>query len=278
MDQSKKEPCIPRGHTKLFRESLPKPAGRGSGAFRRLVGGTTPCNALAQQPRLRTVGRMTGKASPSAANARSFVLIDDTATLRELLKDALLRRFAPCEVRDFVDGKDGLKSCLERAPDLLIVDLYLRDTDGREVIRELRRQGLQLKIIVLTAHPDASLPAELVGLGVAGFVDKNSPMEQIERAVQRVLDGGMFFSAAVPPPVPAIGSELELPRMGAEALSEREKEVVRLVARGFLSKEVADKLGLSTRTVEKHRSRILAKLGLRDVPSLVRWCLRNGLG
>ena len=221
---------------------------------------------------------MTAKAALPGANALSFVLIDDTATLRELLKDALIRRFAPCVVRDFVDGKDGLKSCLECAPDLLIVDLYLRDTDGREVIRELRRQGLQLKIIVLTAHPDASLPAELVGLGVAGFVDKSSPMEQIERAVQRVLDGGMFFSAAVPPPVPAVGSELELPRMGAEALSEREKEVVRLVVRGFLSKEVADKLGLSTRTVEKHRSRILAKLGLRDVPSLVRWCLRNGLG
>lgn len=221
---------------------------------------------------------MTAKSVQPGAPHRSFVLIDDTATLRELLKDALTRRFTPCEVRDFEDGKDGLKSCLERAPDLLIVDLYLRDTDGRDVIRELRRQGLQLKIIVLTAHPDAGLPAELVGLGVAGFVDKNSPLDQIERAVQRVLEGGMFFSAAVPPPVPAVGSEPDLPRIGAEVLSEREKEVVRLVARGFLSKEVADKLGLSTRTVEKHRSRILAKLGLRDVPSLVRWCLRNGLG
>jgi len=221
---------------------------------------------------------MTAKPASTGTNARSFVLIDDTATLRELLKDVLMRRFAPCEVRDFVDGRDGLKACLERAPDLLIVDLYLRDTDGRDVIRQLRQQGLQLKIIVLTAHPDAGLPAELVGLGVAGFVDKNSPLEQIERAVQRVLEGGMFFSAAVPPPVPGIGSEPDLPRLGAEVLSEREREVVRMVARGFLSKEVADKLGLSTRTVEKHRSRILAKLNLHDVPSLVRWCLRNGLG
>lgn len=228
--------------------------------------------------RVAQLCRMTAKSVPSGAPHRSFVLIDDTATLRELLKDALTRRFTPCEVRDFEDGKDGLKSCFDRPPDLLIVDLYLRDTDGRDVIRELRRQGLQLKIIVLTAHPDAGLPAELVGLGVAGFVDKNSPLDQIERAVQRVLEGGMFFSAAVPPPVPAVGGEPDLPRVGAEVLSEREKEVVRLVARGFLSKEVADKLGLSTRTVEKHRSRILAKLGLRDVPSLVRWCLRNGLG
>lgn len=209
---------------------------------------------------------------------RRFVLIDDTATLRELLKEALKRRFAPCDVLDFEDGKDGLASCLETPPDILVVDLYLRDTDGREVVKEIRRKNLTFPVIVLTAHPDASLPAELVGLGVAGFVDKNSPLEQIERAVQRVLEGGMFFSAAIPPPVPSIGSEPDLPRIGAEALSEREKEVVRLVARGYLSKEVADQLNLSTRTVEKHRSRILGKLGLRDVPSLVRWCLRNGLG
>jgi DNA-binding NarL/FixJ family response regulator len=93
------------------------------------------------------VGLRTARvAAPPAANARSFVLIDDTATLRELLKDAITRRFSPCEVRDFVDGKDGLKSCIQRAPDLLIVDLYLRDTDGREVICELRRHGLQLNV------------------------------------------------------------------------------------------------------------------------------------
>ena len=98
-------------------------------------------------------------------------------------------------------------------------------------------------------------------------------------AVQCVLDGGMFFSATVPPPVPSmLTSEPSLPRVGADCLSEREQQVVRLVARGLVSNEVADQLGLSTRTVEKHRARILAKLGLHDVPMLVRWCLRNGLG
>jgi DNA-binding NarL/FixJ family response regulator len=101
-------------------------------------------------------------------------------------------------------------------------------------------------------------------------------LDQIERAVQGVLDGGMFFSASVPPPMPPVA--LALPRAGAERLSEREQEVVRLVARGLLSKQIAGELNLSTRTVEKHRGRIFAKLGLHDVPTLVRWCLRNGLG
>jgi DNA-binding NarL/FixJ family response regulator len=88
----------------------------------------------------------------------------------------------------------------------------------------------------------------------------------------------MYFSATVPPPVPSLASEPTIPRAGSDALSEREREVVRLVARGLVSKEVASQLGLSTRTVEKHRARIFAKLGLRDIPTLVRWCLRNGLG
>lgn len=214
-----------------------------------------------------------------SAAALRFVLVDDTATFRGLLKDALLRKFQPKALLDFGEGRAALAACLENPPDLLIADLYLRDMDGRDIVRALRERGLATKVVILTAHPEAQLPAELVSLGVAGFVDKNSPLEQIDRAVQCVLEGGMFFSATVPPPVPSsMASEPALPRAGADALSDREQEVVRLVARGLVSKEVADLLGLSTRTVEKHRARIFAKLGLHDVPTLVRWCLRNGLG
>lgn len=216
---------------------------------------------------------------PSVSTAQMrFVLVDDTATFRELLRDSLQRRFQPRELRDFANGREALASCLASPPDLLIADLYLRDMDGRDIVRELRRHRHATRVVVLTAHPEAQLPAELVSLGVAGFVDKNSPLEQIDRAVQCVLEGGMFFSATVPPPVPTLAVEPTIPRLGADALSEREQEVVRLVARGLVSKEVAAQLGLSTRTVEKHRARIFAKLGLHDVPTLVRWCLRNGLG
>lgn len=217
--------------------------------------------------------------SAPAATSLRFVLVDDTATFRGLLKDALQRRFQPKELLDFGDGRDALKSCLASPPDLLIADLYLRDMDGRDLVRTLRERGITTRVVMLTAHPEAQLPAELVSLGVAGFVDKNSPLEQIDRAVQCVLDGGMFFSATVPPPIPsALANEPAMPRLGASALTAREQEVVRLVARGLVSKEVAERLGLSTRTVEKHRARILARLGLHDLPNLVRWCLRNGLG
>jgi DNA-binding NarL/FixJ family response regulator len=216
--------------------------------------------------------------SPETLKSPRIYLVDDTATFRGLLKESLLRGFNPKELRDFGQGKEALDACLEKAPDLLIVDLYLRDMDGRDLVRDLRQKGMGMRVLVLTAHPEAQLPAELLALGVAGFVDKNSPFEQIDRAVRCVLDGGMFFSATVPPPVPKLTVESAVPRAGVGVLSEREQEVVRFVAQGLSSKQIADKLDLSTRTVEKHRARILAKLDLHDMPTLVRWCLRNGLG
>lgn len=221
---------------------------------------------------------MSAGANPSSFAQLRFVLVDDTASFRELLKASLQKRFQPRSLLDFADGREAIAACLANPPDLLIADLYLRDIDGRDVVSALRRHHLTTPVVMLTAHPEAQLPAELLALGVAGFVDKNSPLEQIDRAVQCVLEGGMFFSATVPPPVPKLTAENTMPRLGAAALSEREQEVARLVARGLFSKEIAPQLNLSTRTVEKHRARILAKLGLHDIPTLVRWCLRNGLG
>ncbi|WP_221030171.1 response regulator transcription factor [Actomonas aquatica] len=207
-----------------------------------------------------------------------FVMVDDSATFRELVRDTLARRFDPLHFDGYAMGREGIKACLKSSPDLLIVDLYLHDMDGRDIVRELRRHEVDTRVLAVTAHPDAGLPADLVQLGVAGFVDKHSPIEQLERAVQRLLEGGMFFSASIRPPEPHLGDEPAIPAAPADVLSEREQEVVRLVARGLASKEIGSRLGLSTRTVEKHRARILARLGLHDIATLVRWCLHRGLG
>lgn len=214
--------------------------------------------------------------NPPASTLR-LVVVDGTTMFRELLKESLTRWFRPASLRDFNHGADALASCAAEPPDLIIVDLYLRDYDGREFVRDLRRRGVNTRVIMLTAYSEARLPSELVALGVAGFIDKKSPLGQIQLAVRHVLEGGMFFMTSVPPPVPQT-DEPELPKVGAEVLTRREKEIVQLVARGMLSKEIAHQLGLSARTVEKHRAHIIAKVQLRDLPTLVRWCMRQGLG
>jgi DNA-binding NarL/FixJ family response regulator len=133
--------------------------------------------------------------------------------------------------------------------------------------------------LVLTGHAEPQLPAKLMRLGVAGFVDKTAPLAYVIQAIDTVMAGGMFFASHVAAETgPAAGNLPPASGASPSVLSARELEVARLVAAGRSSKEIASDLDLSTRTVEKHRANIMEKLGVREVASLVRWVLQNGLG
>jgi DNA-binding NarL/FixJ family response regulator len=113
-------------------------------------------------------------------------------------------------------------------------------------------------------------------LGVNGYVDKTEPIEYVLSAVETVRNGGMFFASRVRSKGGA-GALLPSRPPLEVPLTEREKEIARLVAAGQMSKEIAAKLGLSVRTVEKHRANIMEKVGVREVASLTRWCIQAGL-
>jgi len=199
---------------------------------------------------------------------------------RQLLKRALQKKKDWNDVADFSDGQRGLDYCLKSPPELLLVDLHLPGRHGLEIIREVRARSESTRILVLTGHAEPKLPAQLMGLGVAGFVDKTAPLTYVLQAIETVMGGGMFFAANIQPEKLSFQPPSTNSGSGASPtiLSPRELEVARLVASGLSSKEVASKLDLSTRTVEKHRANIMDKLGVREVASLVRWCLNNGLG
>lgn len=211
------------------------------------------------------------------ASASNFVVIEDEALLRDLIASMLKLKFQPASLHAFATGREGVAHCLSQPVDVLIVDLGLPDIDGREIIRQVRER--KLRIIVLTGQVDGTLPAELVALGVAGFVDKTAPLEHAVRAVERVLAGGMYFFAGVMPNASGLAMR-SLPSNSASPalLSSRERDVARLVAGGLSSKEVAQRLNLSPRTVENYRANLMQKIGVRDTAGLVRWCLENGLG
>ena len=141
----------------------------------------------------------------------------------------------------------------------------------------MRRAVPDMKILVITAHPSERLPADLMVLVVNGYVDKTEPIEYVLSAVETVRSGGMFFASRVRAKggsahgLPVTRPPLEVP------LTEREQEIARLVAAGQMSKEIAAKLNLSVRTVEKHRANIMEKVGVREVASLTRWCIQAGL-
>ncbi|HVU24625.1 MAG TPA: response regulator transcription factor [Opitutus sp.] len=223
---------------------------------------------------------MAGLTKPSAlaAAACRFVLVEDDKLLRELLRDVLLRRCQPKSLRDFDSGRPALDVCLREAPELLITDLRLPDMDGRDIIRRIRNRELATRVVVLTSYVDAVLPAELIAMGVAGLVDKSSSLDHVERAVQSVLAGGLYFAASVSPVASPVAAQNGLTdEVGPAALSERERLMARLVAQGFRAKEIASQLGLKPRTAEKYRMQLMEKLHLPNTTSLVRWCVRHGL-
>ena len=214
-------------------------------------------------------------ASPASATG-NFVLIEDDGLLCDLLARAIEARFAPRALRAFTDGTAALNHCLAAAPDLVITDLRLPGLEGREIIRRVRARHPDTRFVVLTSAMTPTLPVELLALGVTGFIDKASPSQHVELAIERVLAGGLYFSTHVSPsPTPKAGPGLEGP--APSVLTAREREIARLVAGGLISKEIGERLALSPRTVEKERGQIMGKIGVRDLSGLIRWCVRHGL-
>jgi DNA-binding NarL/FixJ family response regulator len=223
--------------------------------------------------------------------AKRVVIIEDNTVFRKMLSMALVRVRGVVVSAAFDSGKEGLEYCLRTKPDLLAVDLFLPDLHGLEIVREVRARLPATRILVLTGHPDGDLPARLVAQGVHGFVDKAAPLSYIMQAMESLMEGGMFFATHVPPKGATPSAQAALPKVAAgvrsdpealsleavKVLSAREIEVARLVAEGFSSKELAARLGLSVRTVEKHRANIMEKVGVHEVASLVRWCVQTGL-
>jgi len=212
---------------------------------------------------------------------------------RHMLSMALSRMRGLVVAGEFADGKVGLEYCLREKPALVVVDLFLPGMHGLDVVREIRAKVPSTRILVLTGHPDGDLPGRLMAQGVHGFVDKGEPINYVMQAIEAVMGGGMFFAtnvppkfvpadaaaaASLPPPPPAPVPLVHTPSVEAvQMLSAREIEIVQLVAGGLSSKEIASRLDLSVRTVEKHRANIMEKIGVREVASLVRWCVQAGL-
>jgi DNA-binding NarL/FixJ family response regulator len=221
--------------------------------------------------------------------ATRAVIIEDDEVFRRMLAMALGRVRGLMVAGTFAEGKSGLEYCLREKPGLVVVDLFLPGIHGLEIVKEVRAKLPATRVLVVTGHPDGELPARLISQGVHGFVDKNAPLSYALQAVESVISGGMFFAAHVPPTATLAGKSAPKVQPGVkdnaitsslvavETLSARELEVARLVSEGFSSKEIAVRLDLSVRTVEKHRANIMDKIGVREVASLVRWCVQNGI-
>lgn len=217
---------------------------------------------------------------PPRAPVRVLVVDDDPA-FRQLMTMLLTGRSGLDLAGACEDAAAARERCGEGDVQAVVVDWKLGGDDGVVLGSSLRDTSPGLRMLLLTAHPTAELPARLLAAGFLGYVDKDAPVDRLLQAVEAVAQGEFFFASRVVPAMQVAGTAGWMPPEvdpgEARRLAPRQRQVATLVADGLMSKEIAARLNLSLRTVEKHRATILQRLGLRDTASLTRWCLRAGL-
>lgn len=202
-------------------------------------------------------------------------LVDDHAMLREGLR-ALLAAEGHQVVGESADPTQALADIVRLAPQVLLLDLHLGLRFGFELLADLQRRKLDVRTIVLTMSARPRHVAESLRMGALGYVLKGSASSDLLQAMRTVMQGRRHLGTDVQDLAVQGLAEIE-PGAALQSLSPRERQIIVLVVRGQSSAAIAALLHLSQKTVESYRSRLMAKVGVADVPALVRFAIRTGL-
>jgi two-component system response regulator NreC len=209
-----------------------------------------------------------------------ILLVEDHAILREGIR-SLLASVSDLEVvGDAEDGLTAVTQAKQLQPDLALVDLSLPLLNGTEAIGRIRHRVPTTKVIVLTVHKSDEHVRAALDAGAAGYVLKDDPYQDLMAAIRSVLAGGTYLSPKICGRVVS-GYLGQASPQGAgvpwDSLTDREREVVKLVAEGLRNREIAEQLCISLKTVEKHRGNVMRKLDIHSVAGLTAYAFENGL-
>jgi two-component system response regulator NreC len=199
-----------------------------------------------------------------------IVLADDHAVVRRGLRLVLDSEADFQVVAEAGDVPETVRRVREHRPDVLVLDLHMGGTSSLHAVPGLIGSAPGVRVVILTMQNDPAFVREAMRAGASGYVVKEAADGELVEAVRIAVRGGTWIS-------PQLGASLVEPSGGSEPLSPRETEVLRLIGLGHTNREIAEMLFLSVRTVESHRGRIQAKLGLSTRHDLVRYALDRGL-
>lgn len=206
-----------------------------------------------------------------------ILLADDHHLVRAGIK-ALLQEIADFEVvGDSHDGEETVRLAGELKPDVVILDIAMPGLTGLQALEKIRAAWPACRVLILSMYDSEEHVISALRLGAAGYVLKNAAPQELELAIRAVLDGGTWLSAAVSRQV--VDSYLTHVRTldRPDGLTARQLEVLKMIAEGRRTKEIAHALAVSVKTVETFRAQIMNKLGIQDVAGLVRYAIRNGI-
>lgn len=205
------------------------------------------------------------------------MIADDHKMVREGLKkliefDGDIRVIAECG-----DGADCIAKISTVKPDIVLLDINMPDMNGMEVLTSIHGEEIRPRILMLTVHNEIAYLMKALDMGVDGYILKDSDSRELIRAIRCVYEGERFIEPSL---IPLLNSKLiarDLDEKKVDSLSDREVEVLKLVAGGLLNKEIADRLSISERTVKNHMSNIFRKIDCTDRTQAAVFCIRSGL-
>jgi len=209
-----------------------------------------------------------------------IVIAEDHTILREGLR-SLLSSSANFEIiGEAGDGREAIRQAKKFKPDLILTDLSMPKMNGMEAIKEIKRESPATKVLVLTVHRAEEYILATFRAGADGYLLKDSTHSELLMAVKKVLSGTHYISPEISEKVIEgyiEGKKSLKSRTSWETLTQREREILKLIAEGYRNKEIADDLCISVKTVEKHRANLMEKLDLHSIQALTTFAIEKGL-
>ena len=204
---------------------------------------------------------------------QTVMLADDHPMFRQGLK-ALLEREGFDVVAEAADGHEAVKLARQLNPSIAVLDIGMPLLNGIDAARDIHKQASDTEVVLLTMYEEEAYVLEALRAGIRGYVLKAQAASDLVGAIREVQRGAVYLSPGISKAVvDAYVGKSELPR---DPLTDRERQVLQLVAEGKTTKEVAEVLGLSVKTADSHRTRIMQKLEIHETASLVRYAIRRG--
>ncbi len=208
------------------------------------------------------------------------VIAEDHTILREGLKALLLSQSDLKVVGEAADGLEAIRCVRDHSPDMILLDLSMPRMTGLDAIKEIRRVSVETKIIVLTVHSTEEYILATLQAGADGYILKEAHSAELMTAIRHVLAGRRYLSPSISGTIIdglLQGKKASSIKSAWETLTQREREILKLVAEGYKNKDIADLLCISLKTVEKHRANLMEKLDLHNVAALTALAAEKGL-
>jgi two-component system, NarL family, response regulator NreC len=216
-----------------------------------------------------------------------LMLVDDHQVVRTGLKSFLQTQPDLEVIAEANNGQEAIALAMETRPDIVIMDISMPEMDGLEATRRLKEQWPQVLVLALTVHEDKFYFMKMLEAGASGYLTKQAASDELVQAIHTVAAGHIYLQPALARwlledyqqlvEVPSADKSDNGNRVGLEALSERERGVLEMVGQGLNNNEIGEKLGLSPKTIARHRERIMNKLNLHSRTELVKFAIRTGL-